>query len=189
VGDACAASSATFATPYGVFVDTSNDLYVTDSDNSLVREVVASDGVLASTDTIQAVAGNGTVFFSGDGLLATSAQLNVPYGVAVDASGNLFIADTDSSRIRKVSATTGIIQTVAGGGTGCTAQTDSFGDGCPAAQAVLIEPIALFVDGAGDLFISDYDHNRIRELSASTGIITTVVGGGTGCAGQTDTLG
>jgi len=189
VGDGCPASSATLLAANGVFVDASNDLYIADSDNSLVREVVASDGVLASTDTIQAVAGNGTVFFSGDGLLATSAQLNVPYGVAVDASGNLFIADTDSSRIRKVSATTGIIQTVAGGGTGCTAQTDSFGDGCPAAQAVLIEPIALFVDSAGDLFISDYGHSRIREVSASTGIITTVVGGGTGCTAQTDTVG
>jgi uncharacterized repeat protein (TIGR01451 family) len=189
VGDGCPASSATLLAANGVFVDASNDLYIADSDNSLVREVVASDGVLASTDTIQAVAGNGTVFFSGDGLLATSAQLNVPYGVAVDASGNLFIADTDSSRIRKVSATTGIIQTVAGGGTGCTAQTDSFGDGCPAAQAVLIEPIALFVDSAGDLFISDYGHSRIREVSASTGIITTVVGGGTGCTAQTDTMG
>ena len=189
VGDGCPASGATLLAANGIFVDASNDLYIADSDNSLVREVVASDGVLASTDTIQAVAGNGTVFFSGDGQLATSAQLNVPYGVAVDASGNLFIADTFSGRIRKVSATTGIIQTVAGGGTGCTAQTDTYGDGCSATQAILIEPIALFVDSAGDLFISDYGHNLIREVSASTGIITTVVGGGTGCTAQTDTLG
>jgi len=191
VGDGCPASSATLSLPYGVFVDASNDLYIADSDNSLVREVVASDGVLASTDTIRAVAGNGTVFFSGDGQLATSAQLNVPYGVAVDPSGNLFIADTDSGRIRKVNATTGIIQTVAGGGTGCTAQTDSFGDGCPAAQAILTEPLGLFVDSAGDLFISDAVHNLIREVSASTGIITTVAGGGTGCGApqQTDAVG
>jgi YVTN family beta-propeller protein len=189
VGDGCPAGNAVLDAATGVFIDASNDLYIADSDNHLVREVVASDGVLASTDTIQAVAGNGTEFFSGDGQLATNAELDFPYGVAVGASGNLIIADSFNDRIRKVIATTGIIQTVAGGGTGCAAQTDTLGDGCLPTQATLSEPIAVFVDGAGNHFISDYGNNRIRKISASTGIITTVAGGGSGCDGQTDPVG
>jgi YVTN family beta-propeller protein len=188
VGDGCPASEATVY-PFGVFVDSSNNLYIADYVSSLVREVVASDGVLNSGDIIQAVVGNGTAYFSGDGQLATQAELNIPYDVAADASGNFYIADYGNSRIRKVSAGTGIIETVAGGGKGCTGQTDSFGDGCLATQATLLAPTAVFVDGAGNLYISDYADALIRKVSATTGIISTVAGGGTGCTAQTDTIG
>jgi uncharacterized repeat protein (TIGR01451 family) len=189
VGDGCSASNAFLSGVFGIFVDSTNDLYIADFGNNLVREVVASGNILASTDTIQAVAGNGTPFFSGDGLLAANAQVNIPYGVAVDNSNSLLVADTGSGRIRRVNSTTGIIQTIAGGGTGCTAQTDAVGDGCPATQAILAAPSAAFVDRLGNLFISDYGNGRIRMVSASTGIISTVAGGGTGCTAQTDTVG
>ena len=187
-GDGCPASESTFF-PNGIFLDSSNNLFIADYEHNLVREVVASDGVLNSTDTIQAVAGNGTVFFGGDGKTATSAELNTPYGVAVDAFGNIFIADTDNGRIREVSASTGVIQTVVGGGTGCTTQTDSYGDGCPATQAELVEPSDVFVDSTGDIFLTDFGIGGVREVSAATGVISLVAGGGTGCTNQTDTLG
>ena len=169
--------------PLDVIVDASNDIYIADEASSLLREVVASTGV------IQPFAGNGKPSFSGDGGLAKNAQLFYPYGVAVDASGNAYIADLDNERIRKVTASTGIIQTVAGGGTGCTAQTDTYGDGCLATEALLSAPTSVFVDHAGNIFISDYGNSLIREVSASTGIITIVAGGGAGCTNQTDALG
>jgi hypothetical protein len=118
--------------------------------------------------------------FSGDGGPATSALLNEPYSVAVDGSGNLFIADTINNRIRKVSAS-GVITTVAGSGAfGFVgfAGTGSFsGDGGPATSALLDEPYGIAVDGSGNLFIADSQNNGIREVSAN-GVITTVAGSG-----------
>jgi uncharacterized repeat protein (TIGR01451 family) len=181
-GDGCPANEA-FMVPYDVTVDASNNIYIADETASLAREVVASSGI------IQPFAGNGKPSFSGDGGLAKNAQLFYAYGVAADASGNAYIADLDNERIRKVTASTGIIQTVAGGGTGCNAQTDTYGDGCPATQAVLSAPTSVFVDHAGNIFISDYGDSLIREVSASTGIMSLVAGGGTGCPNQTDALG
>src|SRR5438105_5422300 len=106
--------------------------------------------LLAGGQTITTVAGNGTAAFSGEGTLATAASLNQPWGVAADASGNLFIADTYNQRIRKVNTSTGAITTVAGNG------TQGFsGDGGPATSASLLFPVAVAVDGAGNLFIAD----------------------------------
>ena len=116
-------------------VDGSGNLYIADIDNNRIRKVSA-------TGIITTVAGNGTVGYSGDGGPATSAQLNVPFGVAVDASGNLYIADAYNHRIRKVSAT-GIITTVAGNGSGGYS-----GDGGPATSAQLDGPQGVAVDGA-----------------------------------------
>ena len=109
--------------------------------------------------------------FSGDGGPATAAELNAPRGVAVDASGNLYIADALNNRIRKVSSD-GIITTVAGNGS-----LSYSGDGGLAADAQLSGPRGLAVDGAGNLFIADFDNNTVRKISAS-GIITTVAGNG-----------
>src|SRR5208282_1269376 len=121
---------------------------------------------------ITTVAGNGTFGYNGDNGPATSAELQVPSGVAVDSAGNLYIADSSNNRIRKVDAN-GIITTVAG--------SDTFGysgDGGPATSAELYVPYGVAVDSAGNLYIADINNNRIRKVDAS-GIITTVAGNGT----------
>jgi uncharacterized protein (TIGR03437 family) len=128
------------------------------------------------------VAGNGTQGFSGDGGPATSAELNDPTGVAVDSAGNLYIADSYNDRVRKVS--NGIITSVAGSGVlapsngipGGRGYGGFSGDGGPATNAQLSTPTSVSVDSAGNLYISDYDNNRVREVSG--GIINTVAGNG-----------
>lgn len=177
-GDGCLATQA-IVSPYAVFVDSANNLFIADSSNFRVREVTSSNGI------IQTFAGNGSAGLGGDGQLATNAQLSLPYDVALDPAGNVYIADTEDISVRKVGSATGRISTVAGGlnatqGNGCANQTDVFGDGCLATQ-VLVFPIYIAIDRSGNLFISDLESVRIRMVSAATGIITTVAGGGTGC--------
>src|SRR6266581_2875799 len=121
---------------------------------------------------ISTVAGNGRVGFSGDGGPATGTTLASPSGVAVDAAGNLYIADHGHNRIRKVN-TDGIITTVAGNGT-----FGFSGDGGLATSANLWGPTGVAVDAAGNLYIADYGNNRIRRVNTD-GIITTVAGNGT----------
>ena len=118
------------------------------------------------------MAGNGINGYSGDNEAATNASLNWPSGVAVDASGNLFIADTSNNRIRKVDPN-GFVTTVAGNGTYGYA-----GDGGAATNASLDYPQGVAVDTSGDLFIADTDSHRIRKVDPN-GLITTVAGNGT----------
>ena len=149
--------------------------------NSLASNAIqfAYNQVLLQQGIINTVAGNGTASYSGDGGLATYAEISQPHGVAVDTIGNIYIADEYNNRIRKVTGATGIISTVAGGGTGCTGQTDSVGDGCPATSAELNYPEGVAVDSAGNIYIADQQNSRIRKVTASTGIISTVAGNGT----------
>jgi len=171
LGDGGPATSASLSYPTGVAVDASGNLFIADEINNRIRKVSAS-GIITT------VAGNGAVAFAGDGGPATSASLSGPNGVTVDASGNLFIADTGNNRIRKVSAS-GIITTVAGNGAPGFA-----GDGGPATSAELSSyAFGVAVDTSGNLFIADALNNRIRKVSAS-GIITTVAGGGTSGLGD-----
>jgi sugar lactone lactonase YvrE len=128
-GDGGAATSAELYYPSGIAVDGSGNIYIADSTNNRIRKVTAATGVIAT------VAGNGTGGYSGDGGAATSAKLWGPSGVALDSSGNLYIADQASSRIRKMAAATGIITTVAGNGTGAYR-----GDHGPATSAELYLP-------------------------------------------------
>ena len=170
-GDSGTAISAGLNGPSAVAVDNSGNLFIADTVNNRIRKVSAS-GIITT------VAGNGPSCvhllscgsFSGDGGLATSAGLNDPASVAVDASGNLFIADYLNNRIRKVS-TNGIITTVAGNASCCGFS----GDGGQATSASLYNPSGIAVDASGNLFIADTLNNRIRKVSAS-GIITTVAG-------------
>jgi hypothetical protein len=121
------------------------------------------------TTNISTVAGNGSGGFSGDGGPATSAEMFIPIGIAVDSSNNIYIADSINNCIRKVTASTGNISTVAGSATGGFA-----GDGGAATSAELESPEGVAVDSSGNLYIADTGNQRIREVTASTGIIAVV---------------
>jgi NHL repeat len=166
-GDGGPATSAAI-NPTAVAIDTAGNIYVVDFTFNSIREVNASTGV------INTIAGTGQSGDSGDGGPATSATLSSPEGVALDGAGNIYIAEEGGARIRKVTASTGIIDTVAGNGA-----CGYSGDGGPATAAQLCGPNGVAVDGAGNIFIADLSNYRIRKVTASTGIISTVAGTGT----------
>jgi len=153
-GDNGPATSAELSTQTGVAVDTAGNLYIADTQNNRIRKV--SNGIITT------VAGNGTAGISGgDNLPATSAELNIPSGVTVDSVGNLFIADTNNYRIRKVS--NGIITTVAGNGACCFS-----GDNGPATSAQISDPFGVAVDASGKVYVADPANGRIRVLTPGT---------------------
>jgi sugar lactone lactonase YvrE len=178
-GDGGPATSAQLYDPYGVFVDKAGDIFIADTDNAIIREVVAG--------TIQTVAGTpGSPGYSGDGGLATSAELGLPEGVFVDGSGNIFIADTDNSVIREVTVTNSFIQTVVGTyyDFESTGVCQYSGDGNPPTSAYLCLPAGVFVDSSEDIYIADTDNLVIREVVAG-GNIETVAGDNALGAGYT----
>jgi sugar lactone lactonase YvrE len=142
--------------------------------NVVTASVTLTAGFTPGPGIITTVAGNGTEGFSGDGGLATDAELDRASRVGVDGAANLYIADEYNQRIRRVDATTGAITTVAGNGTAGNA-----GDGGLATSAELYYPSNIAVDATGNIYVVDYLHARIREVAASTGIISTVAGNGT----------
>jgi hypothetical protein len=160
-GDGAAAVSAELIGVAGIAADRYGNVYIADNNNHRVRKVNAAG-------TISTLAGNGVAGFSGDGGAATAAQLNSPYGLATDDSGNVYVADEFNYRIRKINSL-GIISTIAGNGIGGYS-----GDGGPA-TAAQFTPTGIASDGIGGIYIAT--NNRIRKVSAS-GIITTVAGNG-----------
>ena len=166
-GDGGAATAAQLDNPNAVATDASGDIFIADSIDNVVREINHATGIVTT------IAGNGTAGYSGDGGQATAAELSYPEGIAVDAAGDVFIADSDNARIREINHASRLITTVAGtGGVGYN------GDNIAATSAKLGLPDGLVLDSAGDLFIADFYNQRIREVN-STGIITTVAGNGT----------
>ena len=160
--------------PTCVALDTAANLYIGDDGDSVSKVAVA-------TDIITIYAGGQGPGYSGDKGPANAAQLNGPTACATDSSGNLYLADEANNVIRKVSIDTGIITTVVGNGVDAGSATGTFsGDGGPALLAGINHPNGIAVDGAGNLYIADTLNQRIRMVSAATGIITTIAGTGTG---------
>lgn len=150
-----------------VAVDAAGNRYLVDPTYHRIRRVDASTGVVST------VAGNGSVGYSGDGGPATAASFGGPFTIAVDAVGDIYIADTDNQRVRRVDASTGIITTVAGDGTG-----GYTGNGGPATSAALLYPAGVALDATGNLYVMDSGNAVIRRVDAVTGVIATVAGTG-----------
>ena len=166
-GDGGPATEAALRLPAGVSIDASGSIFIADTENHRIRKVDYDTGVITT------VAGNGNSGFSGDDVAATATKLNKPRGVYVDVAGNIFIADTENSRIRKVDTDTGLITTIAGNG-----DRGDNGDGGPATGAELNKPNDLWVDTSGNIYIADTENHRIRKVDIATGIISSVAGNG-----------
>ncbi|HTA81385.1 MAG TPA: T9SS type A sorting domain-containing protein, partial [Bacteroidia bacterium] len=151
--------------PTGITLDASGDIFIADVFNNVIRKIT-------TTGNIYTVAGNGIAGFYGDGGQASLAELYYPTGLAIDDSGNIYIADEDNNRIRKVT-TDGVINTIAGNGIGGYS-----GDGAPATLASLNFPGAVTIDNKMNVYIADSYNNRIRMINSS-GIISTIAGNGT----------
>src|SRR5579871_5903869 len=168
--DGTGAVNAPLFEPHGIAVDSSGNFYISDTSNSSIRKIDPRTGQIST------IAGNGSREYGGDGGPAVNAQVDDPTNVAFDSAGNMYIADTDNEVIRKV-AKDGTISTVAG----LPDPTGNYlynGDGISATKAFLDTPIDIAVDSAGNLYISDYGHHRIRKV-ATNGTISTIAGDGT----------
>ena len=174
-GDGGAATLAKLSGPEGIALDDSDNIYIADFSNSVIREVTSS------TNIINTVAGNGTGQFSGDGGAATAAGLNDPAGVALDAANNIYISDWGNQRIRKVNG--GIISTIAGDGS-----QGYSGDNGPATAASLDKPNGLVVDTAGNTYVADLQNNRIRKITGCAQSLIINPNAPTACSGQSITL-
>jgi sugar lactone lactonase YvrE len=162
-GDGGPATSANLSFPEAVIFDLTGNMYISDTGNNVIR-VVGKNGKIAT------FAGTGVQGYNGDGIAASTAELNSPWGLAMAVDGSLYIADLTNNRVRKVSPA-GIISTVAGTGVG-----DFGGDGGAATAALVRAPAAIAIDPAGNLYIADSGNNRVRKVFANSGNITTITG-------------
>lgn len=173
-GDGGPASNAQLKAPYRICLDKDDNIYIADALNHRIRRISKADGLIST------VAGTGTPGFSGDGGVATNAQLEVPQAVYVDDNNDLFICDGINHRIRKVVMTTGTIITIAGTGT-----AGNNGDGNVATNAELYLPTGVFVDKNGNVFIADWANKKVRKINVATGKMSTFAGtGGGGYSGD-----
>lgn len=188
-GGLATASTTYLNLPETVALDAHGNLYIADTGDNRIRVVntqtttITIATVSIPPGDIKTVAGltsdiggcSNPQLACGDGGPATAAYLTSPYGVALDSAGNIYIGDTKDQKIRLVNATTGIITTFAGNGIGCSNPVSHCGDGKVPTSAELSLPEGVFVDGSNNVFIADTGDSRIREVSASTGLIETVV--------------
>ena len=163
-GDGGAATAATLNAPFGITTDLSNNIYFTDLSNCAIRKITPQG-------TISLIAGTYVSGFGGDGGLATTATLSTPRGITVDANNNIYFCDTGNSRVRRIDATTQIIQTVAGNGV-----SGYGGDGGLAVNARLSTPTGIAADSLGNLYIADTRNQCVRYLDMTTNKIATVAG-------------
>ena len=152
--------------PNKICLDKLGNLYIADPGNNRIRKIALSTGIIST------VAGNGLYGYSGDNILATNSSLWIPDGVTIDTFGNIYIADGENHRIRKVTVATGIITTIVGAGI-----AGYSGDGGLASSAKISGPTGLSIDRNGNLYFADIDFNIIRKVTPD-GIITTVAGNG-----------
>lgn len=186
------ANKQALSSPRGLLIDSFGNVYIADLNNNRVRIIYVSGSSAASLITLEnptvltpavgamySIAGISSFTDSGDGGVASAAGVDEPTDVGLDASGNLYLVEYGGNRVRKVTAATGIISTIAGIGT-----PGFSGDNGPALAAQFNSPRDLWVDGGGNIYIADTSNNRIRKIDGS-GTITTIVGGGstTGDAG------
>lgn len=164
-GDGGPGQTAQFSFPFDVAADAAGNFYISDMGNLRVREVDAT------TSNIKTIAGTGKPGSSGLNGPATSAQMG-PMGIALDMSGNLYIADGPNNRVLKVAAASGTVSMVAG-----TGAPGFSGDGGPATQAKLNRPTDVVIDSNGVLYVADYNNQVVRKVSAA-GMITTIAGSG-----------
>lgn len=166
-GDGMPATAANLYQPYDVGIDSLGNIYIGDAGNNRIRKV-------SPTGIISTAAGSGVAGYNGDGIPATAANLNFPYGMSVNASGSMAITDMKNHRIRLIQAeaTGGNITTIAG-----TGVAGFSGDGRPATSARVNYPHGIFWDLAGNIYFADAFNHRVRKISTS-GIITTVAGNG-----------
>ncbi|HXB12146.1 MAG TPA: T9SS type A sorting domain-containing protein [Bacteroidia bacterium] len=167
-GDGGPATSAEISGESGIGFDKQNNLYIADFSNHRLRKVNAVTGIITT------IAGTGVAGYNGDNKQATAAELYYPAGVCVDDSGSVYIAEQSNSRVRKINWKTNIITTFAGTGT-----PGYNGDSRQATTAELCNPLSVKLDTAGNMYIADWGTNRVRKITISTGIITTVAGNGT----------
>jgi sugar lactone lactonase YvrE len=181
-GDTAAATSAEIGSAAGIAVDSSGNIYFSDPAYQVIRKI-------ATNGTITAFAGTGASGFTGDTtaytiaynlannittvVVATSAEISTPTGIAVDSKGNVYFSDTGNNRIRRVSVTDSTITTVAGDGTGAY-----YGDGAGAIYSEINHPTAMVFDSSDNLYFADSLNHRIRKISAADGTISTVAGFG-----------
>jgi sugar lactone lactonase YvrE len=164
-GDAGPSTAAQLDSPQGLALDANQNLYIADTHNHRIRKLSLATG------TITTIAGAGSAGFDGDNGPATSAHLNLPTALALDANQNLYIADTQNHRIRKITVATGTITTIAGNG------TQGFsGDNSAAISASIDSPTGLAIDTSNNLYLADTHNHRIRKITAATGKITTIAG-------------
>ena len=164
-GDGIPALSAAIGSPTSLAVDTAGNIFVYDNGAGRVRRIDVVTGVIAS------VAGNGSYGFTGDGGPATVAQIGDIDGIAVGANGDLFLGDTGSGHVRRVSAATGTITSILGNGT-----YGFCGESAPRLDACLLDTFAVAANAQGSIFISDSGNYRIRKVDASTGLLSTIAG-------------
>jgi sugar lactone lactonase YvrE len=182
-GDGGPALAAELNQPVGVSVDLNGALYIADTANNRIKMVFPVGGMITSASLIRTMAGNGKAGYGGDGGAAASAELNLPFTVAFDASGNMYIPDSGNNCVRVVRS--GVISTFAGMGPLNSGYT---GDGGNAAAAQLWAPTGVALDVAQNVYIADTQNNAIRRVNSHTSVISTVVRNGNGSDYYDNTL-